>query len=109
MERAYCEILNYSYPIKELTFVRSWMLFRVSLSRPALGWLSSQCGLNYYWLTEERLQLAIIAQGIAARHARRQASSEQAHLYKEVFPVVGKLAIVVLEDEGISIGYGAKL
>ena len=81
MERAYCEILNYSYPIKELTFVRSWMLFR----------------------------LAIIAQGIAARHARRQASSEQAHLYKEVFPVVGKLAIAVLEDEGISIGYGAKL
>ena len=39
-------------------------------------------------------------QGIAARHAQRQASSEQAHLYAAKFPLVGKLARQVLEDEG---------
>jgi hypothetical protein len=46
------------------------------------------------------LKLAVIAQGIAARHARRQASSEQAHLYAAVFPLIGKLARRVLEEEG---------
>lgn len=45
-------------------------------------------------------QLAIIAQGIAARYARRQASSEKAPLYGTIFPTVGKLAIQVLEEAG---------
>jgi hypothetical protein len=42
---------------------------------------------------------AVIAQGIAARHAQRQASSEQAHLYAAAFPLMGKLARRVLEEE----------
>jgi hypothetical protein len=45
-------------------------------------------------------KLAVIAQGIAARHAQRQASSEQAHLYAAAFPLMGKLARRVLEEEG---------
>jgi hypothetical protein len=45
-------------------------------------------------------KLAVIAQGIAARYAQRQASSEQAHLYAAVFPLMGKLARRVLEEEG---------
>jgi hypothetical protein len=45
-------------------------------------------------------KLAVIAQGIAARHAQRQANSEQAHLYAAVFPLMGKLARRVLEEEG---------
>jgi len=47
-----------------------------------------------------RLQAAVIMQGIAARRARRQASSEQAHLYAALFPRFGGLARGVLEDEG---------
>lgn len=54
-------------------------------------------------------QLAIISQGIAARYARRQASSEAAHIHVSLFPVFGQLAIKVLEDEGISIESKAKL
>jgi hypothetical protein len=46
------------------------------------------------------LQLAVISQGIAARHAQRQATSEQAHLYAAAFPLMGMLARRVLEDEG---------
>jgi hypothetical protein len=45
-------------------------------------------------------KLAVIAQGIAARYAQRQASSEQAHLYAAAFPLMGKLARRVLEEEG---------
>ncbi|KIY46186.1 kinase-like protein [Fistulina hepatica ATCC 64428] len=70
LEREYCHITKYTYPIREMTFVRSWMLFRLS----------------------------IIAQGIAARHARRQASSAMAESYGELFPVIGDLAIGVLEE-----------
>ncbi|KZT72282.1 APH-domain-containing protein [Daedalea quercina L-15889] len=64
LEQEYCRLTSQVYPIKEMAFARSWMLFR----------------------------LAVIAQGIAARFARRQASSEKAHLYGAVFPLIGKLA-----------------
>ena len=30
MEREYCRLMNLPYPIKEMVFARSWMLFRVS-------------------------------------------------------------------------------
>ncbi|KAI0260136.1 kinase-like domain-containing protein [Gloeopeniophorella convolvens] len=72
LEREYCRVTQQPYPIVEMGFARSWMLTR----------------------------LAVIAQGIAARHARRQASSEQAHLYASLFPQLGGLAKGVLEDEG---------
>ncbi|KAF8472391.1 kinase-like domain-containing protein [Russula ochroleuca] len=72
LEREYCRATQQPYPITEITFARSWMLLR----------------------------LAVISQGIAARHARRQASSEQAHLYAATFPLIGLLARRVLEDEG---------
>ncbi|KAJ7287124.1 kinase-like domain-containing protein, partial [Mycena rebaudengoi] len=81
LEREYCRLTNQAYPIKEMVFVRSWMLFR----------------------------LAVIAQGIAARYARRQASSERAHLYTKGFPVIGKLSQIVLEEAGIKIGPQSKL
>ena len=45
-------------------------------------------------------KLAVIAQGIAARYAQRQASSEQAHLYAAVFPLMGKMARRILEEGG---------
>ena len=72
----------------------SWMLFRVSPQ------------LNYLRLT---VQLAIIAQGIAARHARRQASSEHAHIYAQTFRLFGHFAKSVLESEGIKVDAQAKL
>ncbi|KAH6914018.1 protein kinase subdomain-containing protein PKL/CAK/ACAD [Coprinopsis sp. MPI-PUGE-AT-0042] len=75
LEREYCRLMKLDYPIKEMVFVRSWMLFR----------------------------LAVISQGIAARYARRQASSEQAYIHASMFSIIGKLAKVVLEDEGIAI------
>ncbi|THH18532.1 hypothetical protein EW146_g2467 [Bondarzewia mesenterica] len=81
LEREYCHLTNQPYPIKEMVFVRSWMLFR----------------------------LAIISQGIAARYARRQASSEKAFIQGQMFPVIGGLARAVLEDAGESIGTLSKL
>ncbi|TFK44940.1 kinase-like domain-containing protein [Crucibulum laeve] len=81
LEREYCRLTTQPYPIPEMVFVRSWMFFRLS----------------------------VIAQGIAARHALRQASSEQAHRYVALFPVVGMLAKKVLEDEGIRVEGKAKL
>ena len=47
------------------------------------------------------LQLGVIAQGIAARFARRQASSEQASKFAESYPIFGFLALQVLENEGV--------
>ncbi|ETW74830.1 hypothetical protein HETIRDRAFT_442731 [Heterobasidion irregulare TC 32-1] len=81
LEREYCRLTNQPYPIIEMLFVRSWMLFR----------------------------LAIISQGIAARYARRQASSEQAYIQGQMFPIVGKLARAVLEDGGVTITAQSKL
>ncbi|TFY81719.1 hypothetical protein EWM64_g2294 [Hericium alpestre] len=81
LEREYCQRMNLPYPLDDLKFVRSWMLFR----------------------------LAVITQGIAARVALRQASSENAHINAQMFPFFGEMAISVLEDEGIKVGHQAKL
>jgi aminoglycoside phosphotransferase (APT) family kinase protein len=81
LEREYCRLMSQPYPITEMVFVRSWMLFR----------------------------LAVISQGIAARYARRQASSERAFIHAQGFPIVGALARKVLEDRGISFLPSAKL
>ncbi|TDL16112.1 kinase-like protein [Rickenella mellea] len=75
LEREYCRHTNQPYPIPEMVFARSWMLFRLS----------------------------IISQGIAARYARRQASSEQASLNVKMFPVIGMLGIRVLEYAGVKL------
>lgn len=49
-------------------------------------------------------------QGIAARYARRQASSEKAQLYVETFPIMGEAAFKTLLEAGvIVIGKKAKL
>jgi aminoglycoside phosphotransferase (APT) family kinase protein len=75
LEREYCRLANQPYPIKEMVFARSWMVFR----------------------------LAIISQGIAARYARRQASSEKAFIHPHIFPLIGQLAKSILEDDGFAI------
>ncbi|KDR75639.1 hypothetical protein GALMADRAFT_492411 [Galerina marginata CBS 339.88] len=81
LEHEYCRLTKQPYPIPEMVFVRSWMLFRLS----------------------------VISQGIAARYARRQASSEKAYLHAQAFHIIGGLARKVLQDEGISLGPTAKL
>jgi len=81
VEREYCRLMHQAYPIRDMAFVRSWMLFR----------------------------LAIITQGIAARYARRQASSERATLYAAAFPYLGKMAGKVLESEGFRLDIQSKL
>lgn len=60
-------------------------------------------------ILDNNLQLSIISQGIAARYARRQASSEHAYLHAQGFKVIGKLAKIVLEDAGITIAPKSKL
>ncbi|KAH9889446.1 kinase-like protein [Cubamyces lactineus] len=79
LERDYCRVTQQPYPIPEMVFARSWMLFRS----------------------------AVIMQGIAARYARRQASSERAHLYVQGFPLMGHLAYNTLVEAGVA-GAGAK-
>ena len=98
MEEEYCRATGWPYPITEMAFVRSWMVMRVSGQSISL----SRTGLILD-------QLAIISQGIAARYARRQASSEQAFMHINIFPVVGQVAKAVLEDEGHEIGVSPKL
>ncbi|KAK2463098.1 hypothetical protein APHAL10511_004753 [Amanita phalloides] len=78
LEREYCRLTRQPYPIEGIIFVRSWTVFR----------------------------LAVICQGIAARSARRQASSENAGKYAETFPFLGRLALKVLEEEGIDVTLG---
>jgi len=68
--REYCRITGFQYPLIEMPYVSSWMIFRLS----------------------------IIAQGIAARYVRKQASSGRAHLYVDLFPLIGHLAQDVLGD-----------
>jgi len=75
LEREYCRLTCQDYPIPEMVLARSWMLFRLS----------------------------VISQGIAARYARRQASSETAFTHVKIFPVIGKLAKIVLEEEGFKV------
>lgn len=67
------------------------------------------CVLHRHFIVLIQFQLAVIAQGIAARYARRQASSEKAPFYSKIFPLVGRLAQIVLEDEGIKLDLKAKL
>lgn len=81
LEREYCHLTKQAYPIPEMVYVRSWIFFR----------------------------LAVISQGIAARYARRQASSEQAFIYARSFPIIASLAKVSLEREGISLALNTKL
>lgn len=64
------------------------------------------CGpsvISVHRVAHRASQLAIISQGIAARYARRQASSEKAFIHPIMFPIVGMLARKVLEDEGIEV------
>ncbi|EJD08019.1 kinase-like protein [Fomitiporia mediterranea MF3/22] len=75
LEREYCSLTNQSYPVEGIVFARSWMVFRLS----------------------------IISQGIAARYALRQASSEKASIHVQLFPLFGELARKALEREGIDI------
>ncbi|GJE91381.1 phosphotransferase family protein [Phanerochaete sordida] len=81
LEREYCRLTRQPYPITEMVFARSWMLFRLS----------------------------VIAQGIAARYARRQASSEKAPLYPAIFPLIGQLAKQALMESGETVGPKSKL
>ncbi|KAJ8520188.1 hypothetical protein ONZ45_g2948 [Pleurotus djamor] len=81
IEREYCRLSNLVYPIPDMPFVRSWMLFR----------------------------LAVIMQGIAARYARRQASSATAHVAADNFPVLGNLARIIVEESGHKFSPQSKL
>ncbi|KAJ7935127.1 kinase-like domain-containing protein [Mycena leptocephala] len=81
LEREYCRLTHQPYPITEMVFASSWMLFRLS----------------------------VISQGIAARVARKQASSEQAFMHAKKFPLIGKMAKTVIEETGGKIETQAKL
>jgi hypothetical protein len=101
LEREYCLLTKQAYPIPEMVYVRSWMLFRV---KAKIGFVFV---LRLLTLCSE--QLAVISQGIAARFARRQASSERAFLYARSLPFIASLAKVSLEREGISFELTAKI
>ncbi|KDN47847.1 hypothetical protein RSAG8_03267, partial [Rhizoctonia solani AG-8 WAC10335] len=64
LERAFCDGFGIPYPITEMVFANSWMLFRLS----------------------------IISQGVAARYVQRQASSANAKVQGDRFPMLGRMA-----------------
>ncbi|QRV84219.1 phosphotransferase enzyme family protein [Ceratobasidium sp. AG-Ba] len=80
LERAFCTGFGVPYPIPEMVYANSWMFFR----------------------------LAIILQGIAARYARRQASSANAKAQGSRFPMLGRMA-KDLRNEGQNSRPTAKL
>ncbi|KAE9400654.1 APH-domain-containing protein [Gymnopus androsaceus JB14] len=80
LEREYCRRLKIEYPLRDIVFVRSWMLFRGS----------------------------IISQGIAARAARRQASSANAAQYATSVEFHGGLARKIIIEAG-DLGVGDEL
>lgn len=71
IRREYCRLMKQPYPLEGAMFASSWMIFR----------------------------LAIIAQGIAARYARRQASSERAAAQGSTFAFWGNLAREIIESQ----------
>lgn len=73
IRREYCRLINQPYPLEGATFASSWMIFR----------------------------LAIITQGIAARYARRQASSEKAAIQGATFPFWGNLAREIIREDSL--------
>ncbi|KAF8629563.1 hypothetical protein AX15_003376 [Amanita polypyramis BW_CC] len=75
LELEYCSLTGQPRPMDGIIFVRSWTIFK----------------------------LAVISQGIAARFARRQASSDDAWKYGKTFPLLGYLAWRVLDVEGIKL------
>ncbi|EIN06542.1 kinase-like protein [Punctularia strigosozonata HHB-11173 SS5] len=75
LEARFCKMTNQPFPLQDMVFARSWMFFRLS----------------------------IISQGIAARYARRQASSENASTQVAMFPIIGRMAIAILEEADYSI------
>lgn len=88
VEKEYARIVGVPYPIPSMPFVRSWMSFRV-------GFLLVSGTIGRILMVAERtilLKLAIIAQGIAARVARGQASSANAAGQAEMFPILGRIA-----------------
>ncbi|QRV98287.1 phosphotransferase enzyme family protein [Ceratobasidium sp. AG-Ba] len=80
LERAFCTGFGVPYPIPEMVYANSWMFFR----------------------------MAIILQGIAARYARRQASSANAKVQGSRFPMLGRMAKELI-DEGQNSRPTAKL
>ncbi|CAE6496366.1 unnamed protein product [Rhizoctonia solani] len=64
LERTFCDGFGIPYPINEMVFANSWMMFRLS----------------------------IISQGVAARYVQRQASSENAKAQGDRFPMLGHMA-----------------
>ncbi|KAF8756752.1 Phosphotransferase enzyme family [Rhizoctonia solani] len=64
LERTFFDGFGVPYPITEMVFANSWMMFRLS----------------------------IISQGIAARYAQRQASSANAKAQGDRFPMLGRMA-----------------
>ncbi|QRW25273.1 phosphotransferase enzyme family protein [Rhizoctonia solani] len=80
LERAFCDGFGIPYPITEMVFANSWMIFRLS----------------------------IISQGVAARYARRQASSANAKAQGDRFPMLGGMAKRLML-EGSSTQLKAKL
>lgn len=101
LEREYCKSTRQPYPIPEMVFARSWMLFRVRI-------ICRVSGISRGTKVTLVVQLSVILQGIAARWARRQASSEKAPLYSAVFPLVSRLAIAVIEESGDSLDAAGK-
>ncbi|KAL1746663.1 kinase-like domain-containing protein [Schizophyllum fasciatum] len=71
IEKEYCRITGFGHPIKELVFARSFHMFKY----------------------------AVISQGIAARYALRQASSEKAFTQGGLFPILGHMAWDLLKAE----------
>lgn len=98
LEREYCRLTAQDYPMPEMVFTRSWMLFRVCALSLSLRNILLLGG-----------QLAVISQGIAARHARRQASSEVAFIQVKMFPILANLAKTVIEEAGFTINRKAAL
>ena len=92
--RRYCELTERSYPIREMPYISSWMLFRVRINCPNRR---SYILMLLFFLFA---QLAIISQGIAARYVRKQASSADAAIHLELFPRLATLAKDVLIEAG---------
>jgi hypothetical protein len=100
LEQEYARLLGVPSPVVEMPFATSWMLFRVCI-------FFSQCIMDLLTCCYG-LQLSVISQGVAARYARRQASSESAFIQQKLFPVFAALARQALEDAGLHVADSPK-
>ncbi|RUO95545.1 hypothetical protein BC936DRAFT_143778, partial [Jimgerdemannia flammicorona] len=121
--KRYCEKTGRTYPIERWMFVIAFSYFRIvdvegiEIACGVFFWVMkcasffNACKFNMYYTTlfgfltsSLFVKLAVISQGIAARVARKQASSAEAQNYARLFKPVTHMALAIVDHGDLDSG-----